>query len=418
MAAAMCGRAAGSLVGPAGRASAIQGECCLNVATGQPMVERPLRALIVEDNELDARLLIRELRRGYVVTFMRVETAAAMRDALETQAWDVILADYAMPAFSAPAALKLLKEVEVDVPFIIISGTIGEETAIDCMRAGAQDFIVKGKLGRLLPAIEREITDAQARRERIAERMRTEVERERLLNELREAVKARDILLAMVSHELRTPLTSLQLQIQLFQRTSRREPPERMSVEALESTVGVIARQVGRLRTLIDGLLDATRITSGRLILGRETVDLSDLVTEIVAHSRSLMPHVASEVTIESEPVVGHWDRLRIESVVANLMSNALKFGEGKPIHVSVSRNGSSARLAVSDQGIGLTAEQQTRIFDKFERAVSELHYGGVGLGLWIVRQIVEAHGGTTTVVSEPGHGSLFVVDLPLGEGE
>jgi signal transduction histidine kinase len=382
------------------------------------MVERPLRALIVEDNELDARLLIRELRRGYVVTFMRVETAAAMRDALETQAWDVILADYAMPAFSAPAALKLLKEVEVDVPFIIISGTIGEETAIDCMRAGAQDFIVKGKLGRLLPAIEREITDAQARRERIAERMRTEVERERLLNELREAVKARDILLAMVSHELRTPLTSLQLQIQLFQRTSRREPPERMSVEALESTVGVIARQVGRLRTLIDGLLDATRITSGRLILGRETVDLSDLVTEIVAHSRSLMPHVASEVTIESEPVVGHWDRLRIESVVANLMSNALKFGEGKPIHVSVSRNGSSARLAVSDQGIGLTAEQQTRIFDKFERAVSELHYGGVGLGLWIVRQIVEAHGGTTTVVSEPGHGSLFVVDLPLGEGE
>jgi signal transduction histidine kinase len=382
------------------------------------MVERPLRALIVEDNELDARLLIRELRRGYVVTFMRVETAAAMRDALETQAWDVILADYAMPAFSAPAALKLLKEVEVDVPFIIISGTIGEETAIDCMRAGPQDFIVKGKLGRLLPAIEREITDAQARRERIAERMRTEVERERLLNELREAVKARDILLAMVSHELRTPLTSLQLQIQLFQRTSRREPPERMSVEALESTVGVIARQVGRLRTLIDGLLDATRITSGRLILGRETVDLSDLVTEIVAHSRSLMPHVASEVTIESEPVVGHWDRLRIESVVANLMSNALKFGEGKPIHVSVSRNGSSARLAVSDQGIGLTAEQQTRIFDKFERAVSELHYGGVGLGLWIVRQIVEAHGGTTTVVSEPGHGSLFVVDLPLGEGE
>jgi signal transduction histidine kinase len=410
----MCGKAPGSLVWPVGRAPAIQ-EVCLNVATGQPMVERSLRALIVEDNELDTRLLIRELGRGYELTFMRVDTPAGMRDALETQAWDVILADYAMPAFSAPAALKLLKEMEVDVPFIIISGTIGEETAVDCMRAGAQDFIVKGKLARLLPAIEREIGDAQARRERIAERMRTEVERERLLNELREAVKARDILLAMVSHELRTPLTSLQLQIQLVQRTSRREPPEQMSVETLESTVGVIARQVGRLRTLIDGLLDATRITSGRLVLGREIVDLSELVTEIVSQSRRLMPHVTSEVTIEAEPVVGHWDRLRIESVVANLMSNALKFGEGKPIHVSVSRNGSSARLAVSDQGIGLTAEQQARIFDKFERAVSELHYGGVGLGLWIVRQIVEAHGGTTTVASDVGQGSLFVVDLPLG---
>jgi len=111
---------------------------------------------------------------------------------------------------------------------------------------------------------------------------------------------------------------------------------------------------------------------------------------------------------------VGVWDRLRIESVVANLVSNAVKFGEGKPITVAVSSDGLVARLAVTDQGIGLSPEQQRRIFEKFERAVSERQYGGFGLGLWIVRQIVEAHEGSILVASEMGKGSTFIVELPI----
>src|SRR5947207_7025624 len=165
-------------------------------------MDRPLRLLIVEDSEDDALLLVHELRRcGYEHTVETVQTADDMRAALKRRSWDIVVSDYAMPAFSAQAALALLKESGLDIPFIIVSGTIGEETAVDAMRAGAQDFMIKGQLARLLPAIERGIRESELRRERIAERVRNEVERDRLLNELREAVRVRDTFLAIAAHE-------------------------------------------------------------------------------------------------------------------------------------------------------------------------------------------------------------------------
>jgi signal transduction histidine kinase len=367
--------------------------------------------LIVEDSERDALLLVREIRRGgYDPVFERVETASGMRAALERDSWDVVLSDYAMPQFSAPAALALIKEVGLDVPFIILSGTIGEETAVEAMKAGAHDFMIKDRLARLLPAIEREVREAQHRRERIAERARTEAEREKLLTELREAVHARDVFLTIASHELRTPLTALQIQLHLLQRPGRRSPDKG---EELDAALEMIARQVTRLRTLIDNLLDVVHITSGRMTLSRESVNLGDLVSEVIAQLRH-MTRSKPDITVEAERVVGVWDRIRIESVTANLISNAVKFGEGKPIKVALSSDGCMARLAVVDHGIGLSPELQSRIFEKFERAVSERHYGGFGLGLWIVRQIVEAHGGSIHVTSETGKGSTFVVELPL----
>jgi signal transduction histidine kinase len=369
--------------------------------------------LIVEDSEPDALLIIRELRRGgYEPTVERVQTAEAMRMALADRVWDVVLADYSMPGFGATAALMVVKEIGLDIPFIIVSGTIGEDTAVEAMRAGAHDFLVKGNLARLLPALEREIRDAEVRRETIAERVRAEAEREKLLRELREAVRARDVFLMIASHELRTPLTALQLQVHFLQRPER-APLDKMPVQELEAALQMVARQVTRLRTLIENLLDVVHITSGGMTLSREPVNLRDVVAEIVpqlCHITRSRP----DVIVEAQPVVGSWDRLRVESVVANLISNALKFGEGKPIAVTISSDGKMARLAVSDQGIGISPEEQSRIFEKFERAVSERHYGGFGLGLWIVRQIVEAHGGTIQLASEMGRGSTFVVELPL----
>ena len=350
---------------------------------------------------------------GYEPVVERVETAAAMKAALDAQPWDVVLSDFSMPSFSAPEALAMLKDTGLDVPFIIVSGTIGEETAVEAMRSGAQDFMVKDQCARLLPAIEREVREAERRRERIAERARTEAERTQLLTELQEAVRVRDTFVAIAAHELNTPLTSLQLQIRLLKRADG-AIGGRMSPGELDAAIDMIARQVTRLDGLIKNLLEVVHFTAGRLSVTREPVDLVEVVRSVVAVIRAL-PQSQSEVVIEApQTIVGLWDRVRLESVVANLVSNAVKFGQGRPISISVSSDAAMARLTVADQGIGISPEQQGRIFEKFERAVSERHYGGFGLGLWVVRQIVEAHGGSIRVASEAGRGSTFVVELPL----
>jgi len=156
------------------------------------------------------------------------------------------------------------------------------------------------------------------------------------------------------------------------------------------------------------------RITGDCLTLSRETVDLAEIAADVVAQSSILGQRSNAEVVLDAQPAIGTWDRFRIETVVGNLISNAVKFGEGKPVEISVSSDEHAAHLVVTDRGSGISQENQARIFGKFERAVPDRHYGGFGLGLWIARQIVEAHGGTIRVASEAGRGSSFLVDLPL----
>ncbi len=261
-----------------------------------------------------------------------------------------------------------------------------------------------------MPAIERGIREVESRREGIAERARNETERDRLLNELREAVRVRDTFLAIAAHELKTPLTALQLQIRLLQKSDARTRAA-MSAQELEQAVEMIARQTTRLHALIENFLEVVNITSGHMDLECAPVDLRQVVNDIVAHDH--LGRSGPAIVVDGQ-AAGVWDRVRLESVIGNLVSNAVKFGEDKPISISVSCDGSTARVVVTDHGIGIAREEQARIFDKFERAVSERHYGGFGLGLWVVREIVEAHGGSIRVASEAGKGSTFVVELPV----
>ncbi|MBI4508866.1 MAG: PAS domain-containing sensor histidine kinase [Deltaproteobacteria bacterium] len=243
------------------------------------------------------------------------------------------------------------------------------------------------------------------------ERKKAEMERIRL-GEAEEALSARDAFLAIASHELKTPLAPLLMHVQSLLRAFGTGEP---SLQKVRPRLEAMQSMVQRVNRLVDTLLDISRITAGRLVLFREEVDLSRLVSEVASRSREVLVRAGCELTLSiNPPVVGAFDPIRIDQVVDNLLCNAAKYAPGKPVKVTVAARTGKARIAVEDQGIGVAPEDQKRIFDRFERAVSERHYGGFGLGLWVARQIVEAHGGSIWVESQPGLGATFVVELPL----
>jgi PAS domain S-box-containing protein len=228
---------------------------------------------------------------------------------------------------------------------------------------------------------------------------------------LEEAVSVRDEFLSIASHELRTPLAVLTLELEGLERKLRGAA---LPAEAVPwHKIGRGLRQAERLNRLVDSLLEVSRITTGRLQLEPETMDLAALVGEVVDRFSEQSQRARCEVRVAAPvPVMGRWDPLRLEQVITNLLSNALKFGQGKPVEVRVSGDG-RARLVVADQGIGIAEQDLERIFRRFERAVPTRNFGGLGLGLYIVRQIVDAHGGTIQVRSHAGQGTTFEVELP-----
>ncbi|HTN91114.1 MAG TPA: ATP-binding protein [Sorangium sp.] len=248
----------------------------------------------------------------------------------------------------------------------------------------------------------------------IAQRAALCLENARLLRMTREAVQVREDFVSVASHELRTPLSALVLQVQGLARAVGRADgglPADQVLAKLSQAEG----QIDRLTRLIDTLLDVTRINSGQLELSLEDVDLCDVAREVVARLEAEIARASCSLQLDlPERAVGRWDRLRIDQVITNLLTNALKYGRGKPIQLRVSVDGKSAVLQVMDQGIGIAQEYIGRIFGRFERAAPTSSYGGLGVGLYIVDQILRAHGGTIQVESAPGMGARFQVALPL----
>ncbi|HXU81946.1 MAG TPA: ATP-binding protein [Polyangia bacterium] len=248
--------------------------------------------------------------------------------------------------------------------------------------------------------------------EDLAHRVAFAIENARLYDEAQAAVRARDEFLSIASHELRTPLTPLEIGLQRLLRP--RDAAESWPAERMRPALERCERQVRRLEVLIDNLLDVSRISSGRLTLQQEEVDLAEVVRDVAARFADQISASGSKLDLSvTGPVIGHWDRLRLEQVVTNLLTNAIKYGRGGPLQAICEGTPTHGLVSIRDHGIGIDPEQITRIFGRFERAVSARSYGGLGLGLYIARQIVDAHGGRIEVESRPGEGSLFTIELP-----
>jgi signal transduction histidine kinase len=231
--------------------------------------------------------------------------------------------------------------------------------------------------------------------------------------DLRAAIALRDEFISIASHELKTPLTALFLQLQILNRM----------IAAEKAPIGLKIKQISEkslvstkaLSILLEDLLDVTRIRVGRINLNLEKMDLKEIIQETIASIQEAATMKGCRIEFHSEKtVIGHWDRIRATQIVSNLLSNAMKYGDSRPIEVTLSVDSGTARIEVRDHGIGIPKEMQFKIFERFQRAVRSDQFTGLGLGLYVCKQLTEAHGGKIYVESEPGQGALFVVELPL----
>ena len=508
-------------------------------------MKKQIKLLMVEDSADDSILIINEFNAsGYEVIFKRVWTEESMREALVNEKWDAITCDHSMPGFDSVRALKVLLVSGLDLPFIIVSGSIGEVKAVEVMRAGANDYILKGNLERLVTATEREIREAERRQqhrrseynqkllaeasailissldssvtlqkflgllvprfvdcgiidlitdegvhsesyiinypdhkkdeklietrklftldfnhlnsaeiipiiknensssyqnnlfdlgfnssliaplhirgkvlgaitflvstknknfdsidlflaEELAQRLSMAIDNIRLYQKSLGEIHLRDDFFMIASHELKTPITSLKLKLQTLMRSFERQEKEKLSDEYILASLKFADRQITRFVKLIEALLNLASITKGKLNLEREEINLGDVIHDIAKQFTEELGISGSTLQIEiKKKIIGQWDFLRIEQVLSNLLSNAIKYGLGQPIKIIATIEGAMALLIIEDHGLGVDKKDHKRIFERYERAVSTRNYGGLGMGLYITQQIIEAHCG------------------------
>ena len=361
-----------------------------------------LSVLIVEDSDSDAQLIVRLLNKGgYETTMEVVETAAQMRAALERGGWDIIISDYSMPQFDGRAALMLLKESGLDIPFIAVSGAMGEETAVAMMKAGAQDYLMKDKLARLVPAIERELRDADPRRKR----KRAEEELQKL-----QKLQSVGTLAGGIAHDFNNILMLLFGNISLAKDELSEEHPGYKFLDDAENSINRAVRLTKRLLTFARG---------GDPV--KESVNLGALVEEAVRLDLS-----GGNVRLVCQQVGDLWmaevDKGQIQQVISNLTVNARQaMPDGGRLYVTIENadvaeaaipglpQGKYVKIAMRDEGTGIDQKHIDRIFDPYFTTKKS----GVGLGLATAYSIINKHGGHIGVASEVGKGTTFTLHLP-----
>jgi signal transduction histidine kinase len=339
--------------------------------------------------------------------------------------------DVQMPGMNGFELAELMRGTEKtkNIPIIFVSAA-GRELnyAFKGYESGAVDFLhkpldihaVKSKVNvfvdlyRQSKAMKQQLEALeQARREQ--EALLQQLQSTQL--ELEQAVRMRDDFMSIVAHEVRTPLNGLILETQLRKMHLARDNAAAFTLDKMHAMVDRDERQIKSLIRLIEDMLDVSRIRTGKLSIRPSRFDLVQLVSNLLQNFAAQIEAAETEVSFTAPvPVEGHWDEFRIEQVVTNLLTNALRYGGRSPIQVRVYREGDEARVEVQDRGIGISQENQKRIFQQFERVSAKTVVAGLGLGLFISEQIVAAHGGSIVVESEINEGALFRVCLPIQE--
>lgn len=384
---------------------------------------RPLVFLQLEDDDRDAELVEARLQAdGLDFELVRTQDERGFRRGLARRDLDAILSDFALPGYDGLRALDAAREALPDVPFVFVSGAIGEERAIETLRRGATDYVLKDRLDRLAPALLRAVAEANDRRllrEAQAERERL-LAAERNAREIAESAnRMKDEFLAIVSHELRTPLNAIVGWAALL--------GDGIGVDqaTLVRGLSTIQRNAHMQARLIEDLLDISRIVTGKLELRRSLTSVEAVTRAVVdalrpaAEARDVL--LVVEIGEETSTLFADPDRL--EQIIWNLVWNGVKFmpPRGGVVRVATTRAGSDVRITVSDSGRGIAPELLPFVFERFRQGdgrVTRAH-GGLGLGLAIVRHLVELHGGTIAVESPGlGAGATFTIELPGCEPE
>ena len=385
--------------------------------------------LLIVDDLPENLLALDALLKAPGVRVHRAESAEQALELLLRHEFALAILDVQMPGMDGFQLAELMRSTErtKHIPIVFVSAA-GRELnyAFKGYESGAVDFMQKPLDIHAVRSKVSVFVDLYRNRKRLARQLEA-LERSRrvqevLLDELRStkaeleaAVRMRDDFMSIVSHELKTPLNTLILEVQLRKLQLGRNNLAAFSEDRLRQMVDKDERQIQSLIRLIDDMLDVSRIRTGKLSIRPSRADLGKLAASVVENFAPQME--ASGCTLlfqRPEPIIGVWDEFRIEQVLANLLTNAMRYGAGKPVQVSVSATPEGACIEVRDQGIGISQKSLERIFCQFERAEGSESSAGLGLGLFIAEQIVKAHNGRIQVVSEEGKGALFRVLLPL----
>lgn len=388
------------------------------------------KLLIVDDLPENLLALEALIRREDCIVYKALSADEALSLLLQHEFAMAIL-DVQMPDMNGFELAELMRGTEKtrNIPIVFVSAA-GRELnyAFKGYESGAVDFLhkpldvhaVKSKVNVFVDLYRQ----SKAMKHQVEALEQSRREQEALLkqlqntqNELEQAVRMRDDFMSIVAHEVRTPLNGLILETQLRKMHLARDNAAAFTLDKMHAMVDRDERQIKSLIRLIEDMLDVSRIRTGKLSIRPSRLDLVQLVKNLLQNFTPQVETAESSVTLTADqPVVGNWDEFRIEQVISNLLTNALRYGAKSPIDVRVYNHDGQARVEVQDRGIGISEENQQRIFQQFERVSAKAVVAGLGLGLFISEQIVAAHGGSITVESRIGEGALFRVCLPLQE--